>query len=57
MRRYNNIKLAIIDENMPVMSGLELRRTSKKEDLAVIGVSADNSSGLSARFIKSGAND
>lgn len=61
LRRYNNIKLAIIDENMPVMSGLEmiseLRRTLKKEDLAVIGVSADNSSGLSARFIKSGAND
>jgi diguanylate cyclase (GGDEF)-like protein len=61
LRRHNNIKLAIIDENMPVMSGLEmlseLRRTRKKEELAVIGVSADNSSGLSARFIKSGAND
>ena len=61
LRRYNNIKLAIVDENMPVMSGLqmlcELRRNVTKEDLAVIGISADNSSGLSARFIKSGAND
>ena len=61
LRRYTNIKIAIIDENMPVMSGLEmlseLRRSFAKEDLAVIGISADNSSGLSARFIKSGAND
>ena len=61
LRRYPNIKLAIIDENMPVMSGLEmvseLRRIYKKEDLGVIGISADTSDGLSARFIKSGATD
>jgi diguanylate cyclase (GGDEF)-like protein len=61
LRRYPNIKLAIIDENMPIMSGFEmvseLRRIYKKEDLGVIGISADTSSGLSARFIKSGATD
>jgi len=61
LRRYNNIKLVIADENMPVMSGLEmvseLRRTHKKEDLGIIGISSDTSSGLSARFIKTGAND
>ncbi|MGJ8679147.1 GGDEF domain-containing response regulator [Paraglaciecola sp.] len=57
----SNIKLAIIDENMPGMSGLqmisELRKTYSEEDLGIIGISADTNSGLSARFIKSGAND
>jgi diguanylate cyclase (GGDEF)-like protein len=61
LKSYSNIKLAIVDENMPVMSGLgmvsELRRIYKKEDLGVIGISTDTSSGLFARFIKSGADD
>lgn len=61
IRKYRNIKLVITDENMPNMSGVEmvaeLRRTYKKEDLSVIGISSDVSAALSARFIKSGAND
>lgn len=61
LRRYSNIKLAIIDENMPGMSGIqmisELRKTYSKEDLGIIGISSDTTSGLSARFIKSGATD
>lgn len=61
LRQQNNIRLVITDENMPNMTGVEmvaeLRNTFSKEDLAVIGVSGKGSSALSARFIKSGAND
>ena len=61
LRQHSNIKLVITDENMPNMSGVEmvaeLRNTFSKEDVAVIGVSGKGSSALSARFIKSGAND
>jgi diguanylate cyclase (GGDEF)-like protein len=61
LRSHTNIKLAIIDENMPGMSGIqmisELRKTYSKEDLGIIGISSDTTSGLSARFIKSGATD
>jgi len=61
LRQHGDIKLVITDENMPNMTGIEmvaeLRNTFRKEDLAVIGVSGRGSSALSARFIKSGAND
>jgi diguanylate cyclase (GGDEF)-like protein len=61
LRSHSNIRLAIIDENIPVMSGIqmisELRKTYSKEDLGIIGISSDTTSGLSARFIKSGATD
>lgn len=61
LRQHSDIKLVITDENMPNMTGVEmvaeLRNTFSKEDLAVIGVSGRSSSALSARFIKSGAND
>lgn len=61
LRQHSNIKLVITDENMPNKTGVEmvaeLRNTFSKEDVAVIGVSGKGSSALSARFIKSGAND
>lgn len=61
LRQHNDIKLVITDENMPNMSGIEMvaeiRNTFSKEDVAIIGVSGKGSSALSARFIKSGAND
>ena len=61
LRSNSNIKLAIIDENMPGMSGIqmisELRKSYSKDDLGIIGISSDTKSGLSARFIKSGATD
>jgi len=61
LRSNSNIKLAIIDENMPGMSGIqmisELRKSYSQEDLGIIGISSDTTSGLSARFIKSGATD
>lgn len=61
LRQNPNIKLVITDENMPNMTGIEMvaeiRRTISKEDLAIIGLSGQGSTALSARFIKSGAND
>ncbi|XOV79929.1 MAG: diguanylate cyclase [Aestuariibacter sp.] len=61
LRQNNDIKLVITDENMPNMNGIEMvaeiRNTFSKEDVAIIGVSGKGSSALSARFIKSGAND
>lgn len=61
LKMHRDIKLIITDENMPDMTGVELvaelRRTYHKDELSIIGVSSDTSSSLSARFIKSGAND
>lgn len=61
LQQHSDIKLVITDQNMPGMSGLEMvveiRKTHSKEDLGIIGISADPKSSLSARFIKSGAND
>ena len=55
------IKMAIIDYNMPVMNGFELikniRRDVSKNNLILIGLSAHGTRGMSAKFIKNGAND
>lgn len=56
-----DIKLLITDYNMPNMDGFELikniRCKYEKFDLIVIGLSAEGEGNLSAKFIKSGAND
>lgn len=56
-----DVKLVITDYNMPDMDGFqltrEIRRKFRKERLAIIGISSSGSNILSARFIKSGAND
>ncbi len=58
---HTDIKLIITDYNMPNMDGFKLirnvRKQYTKENLAIIGVSGDSNSKLSARFIKNGAND
>ena len=55
------IKMLITDYNMPNMDGhrlvQNLRNKHKKSDLVIIGLSSDHSEGLSAKFIKHGAND
>lgn len=56
-----DIKLVISDYMMPNMDGFELVKTIRQEralqDLVFIGLSANGNSVLSAKFIKSGAND
>lgn len=55
------IKMLITDYNMPRMNGFDLvrqiRKQVEKNDLIIIGLSADGDSSLSAKFIKNGAND
>ncbi len=57
----SSIKLLITDYNMPVMNGFDLvkniRREVDKNSLVIIGLSTQGSGGLSAKFIKNGAND
>ncbi len=55
------IRLAMIDQEMPGMQGVELTRRLRalraRDRVAVIGVSGHNDPNLVARFLKSGAND
>lgn len=56
-----DVKLLITDYNMPNMDGFELvkkiRCKYEKFDLIIIGLSAESETSLSAKFIKTGAND
>ncbi len=58
---HPEIKVVVTDYFMPGIDGVELtrriRRKRRKDDLAVIGISAYDNTLLSARFIKNGAND
>jgi len=55
------IRLLITDYNMPRMNGCEMVRLIRgkyeKSDLVIIGLSSEGEESLSAKFIKSGAND
>ncbi len=55
------IRLAIVDQEMPGMQGIELTRRLRaqraRDRMAVIGVSGRDDPGLVARFLKNGAND
>ncbi len=55
------IRLAMVDQEMPGMHGVELTRRMRalrpRDRVAVIGVSGRDDSDLVARFLKSGAND
>lgn len=56
-----DIKLLITDYNMPNMDGFQLvqniRYKYEKSDIIIIGLSSEGEKGLSAKFIKNGAND
>lgn len=59
--QHSNIKLVVVDEELPEMSGTEIvadiRRSFNKSEVSIIGVSSGRKPALLARFIKSGAND
>jgi diguanylate cyclase (GGDEF)-like protein len=61
LEKYPDIKLVITDYNMPEMDGFELTRKIRskfsREQLAIIGISAQGSGAMSAQFLKKGAND
>jgi diguanylate cyclase (GGDEF)-like protein len=56
-----SVRLIVTEYHMPGIDGLEftraIRREHRREDLAIIGVSASNEALLSSRFLKVGAND
>jgi len=59
--KHPDIKMIVTDYDMPVMDGFELirkvRENHTKNELAIIGMSASSDPLLSAKLIKSGAND
>ncbi|HEY5719170.1 MAG TPA: diguanylate cyclase [Gammaproteobacteria bacterium] len=61
LAEHPEIRLVLTDTKMPEMDGFELttelRKTHSKEQLAIIGLSAESGGRLSARFLKRGAND
>ena len=61
LEQHDDIRLVITDYNMPDMDGVdltvELRKHHEKQDLAIIGISAQDQSDLGVQFIKNGAND
>ena len=58
---HPDLKLLVTDFNMPNMNGLQLtqaiRRTHKRDELAIIGISSQGDQIMAANFIKYGAND
>lgn len=61
LARHPDIKLVLVDYNMPRMDGfafvLEARKKMGKDLLAIIGMSGENDGNISAKFLKNGAND
>ncbi|MBD1580726.1 diguanylate cyclase [Pseudoalteromonas sp. S16_S37] len=61
LQQNPDISVIIADNEMPRMNGdelcVEIRRLYSNEDKVIIGVSGSDSPHLSARFLKSGAND
>ncbi|WP_027185930.1 diguanylate cyclase [Desulfovibrio inopinatus] len=61
LTKHPDIKLVITDYNMAHMDGFmltrEIRKRYSKDVLSIIGISAHGGLSISARFIKSGAND
>lgn len=57
----DTISMLITDHNMPIINGYDLvrmlRRNMRFQDLVIIGLSSEGDSSLTAKFIKSGAND
>jgi diguanylate cyclase (GGDEF)-like protein len=61
LREQPDIDLLLVDHSMPGISGFELvkllRQKMKRNELIILGLSADTKGSLSAMFIKHGADD
>ncbi len=61
LARHPEIKLALVDAEMPIMDGLtftaKARLMRDKNKLCIIGISSSSKKNLSAQFLKHGAND
>lgn len=61
LEEHPDVKLVITDQQMPNMDGIALtdhiRQRYSKEELVIIGISGLDDTSLTARFIKTGAND
>ena len=61
LEKEGDVRLVVTDYEMPGMNGVELTRAIRKryskEEMPVIGISSSRTPMLTARFIKSGAND
>lgn len=57
----DGISIVVTDYEMPVMDGFEfcaeVRKTRRKDSLAIVGVSGAEESSMTAKFLKHGAND
>lgn len=61
LERHPDISFIITDHDMPVMDGITMIRAIRqfrdRNDLAILGLSGSENSNLTAKFLKSGAND
>lgn len=61
IKQNDDLKIVITDFTMPNMDGLELtiaiRKSFKKSQLCIIGLSAEDEKSLALEFIRNGAND
>ncbi|MFQ2366421.1 diguanylate cyclase domain-containing protein [Aeromonas enteropelogenes] len=61
LEQHPGIRLALVDYYMPDIDGISLvrmlRERYSKQQLAIIGISVSDKRGLSARYLKQGAND
>lgn len=61
IKQRPNIKLVLVDYNMPKMNGLEftteIRKSYKKDELCIIALSGMAEKDIVASFLKQGAND
>ncbi|GLX15597.1 diguanylate cyclase response regulator [Pseudomonas straminea] len=61
LKEQPDVDMLVVDHSMPGISGFELvkllRQKMKRNDLVILGLSADTKGSLSAMFIKHGADD